>query len=479
MNRTLVLGMDGGGTVTTTWIGDASGAVLGRGQAGPSNIKAVSAKAARNALDLSVLAAFEDAGLDVTPVEVSCLGLAGFDREEDKDWLHKWASQTDWVRRLILVNDGDLALAAGTPRGVGVALIAGTGSIAVGRAEDGRKSRAGGWGYLFGDEGSGYAIAASALRRVARRADGRDPRGGDDALTRHLCRALNIEDTAGLVRAIYGQGFDRAKVAQLAPAVIAASLEDQGIIDEIITPAGVDLADLVIAAARPLGWLGGPLSLAMAGGFLLHCDALSGVVLDQLAARGYDVQALRVENPVEGALMLARRELAVTEAAIDLLVDGAVEHSLRLSFRDLSAIPDESQIHDVASFHPGKKGQAVDLRALLTLALPLPAANYLTLHADRDDFHVSIPLEEIRDRGMVVYRLGDSSLSLDQGGPIRFLIRDPASCHSAELDDCANVKYLSRIELTVKRGRDNRPEDDAAHAELHRKANEPDVRSDP
>ncbi len=153
----------------------------------------------------------------------------------------------------------------------------------------------------------------------------------------------------------------------------------------------------------------------------------------------------------------------------DLVVDGAVENPLRLGFDDLAGLPAEDQIADVAQFHPGRQGHGVDLRAVLRLAQPRPEANYLTLHADRDDFHVSIPLEEIRPRGMIVYRLGDRPLDPTQGGPIRFLIRDPASCHSAELDDCANVKYLSRIELTIKKGRDTRPDDEAAHAALHAK----------
>jgi DMSO/TMAO reductase YedYZ molybdopterin-dependent catalytic subunit len=150
-----------------------------------------------------------------------------------------------------------------------------------------------------------------------------------------------------------------------------------------------------------------------------------------------------------------------------LAVDGAVENRLGLSFDDLAALPAEDQIPDVAPYHPGRSGHGVDLRALLRLAVPRPEARFLTLHADRDDFHVSIPLEAIRDRGMVVYRRGDGPLDPTAGGPIRFLVRDPATCHSAELDDCANVKYLSRIELTTGRGRDTRPEDDASHAALH------------
>ena len=80
---------------------------------------------------------------------------------------------------------------------------------------------------------------------------------------------------------------------------------------------------------------------------------------------------------------------------------------------------------------------------------------------------VSIPLAPIRAEGIVVYRLGDDPLDTKQGGPIRFLIRDPAACHTDELDDCANVKYLSRIELSSRRSRDTRPQDEGAHAALH------------
>ena len=103
----------------------------------------------------------------------------------------------------------------------------------------------------------------------------------------------------------------------------------------------------------------------------------------------------------------------------------------------------------------------------------LPSANYLTLHADRDDFHVSVPLEPLRGQGIVVYRLGPDRLGVEHGGPIRFLIRDPSACHTDELDDCANVKYLSRIELTERRGRDTRPASEADHAALHESQAEP------
>jgi len=153
--------------------------------------------------------------------------------------------------------------------------------------------------------------------------------------------------------------------------------------------------------------------------------------------------------------------------AVVLRIDGAVEEPLNLTYTDLEAMPESAQVQDVSRLHPSRRGDGVLLDALLRLTGVKQAANYMTLHADRDDFHVSIPLAPVRDQGVVVYRVGHDRLSVDQGGPIRFLIRDPSACHTGELDECANVKYLCRIELTERRGRDTRPADEAAHAALH------------
>jgi DMSO/TMAO reductase YedYZ molybdopterin-dependent catalytic subunit len=146
---------------------------------------------------------------------------------------------------------------------------------------------------------------------------------------------------------------------------------------------------------------------------------------------------------------------------------GEVEQPLRLTTADLAALPPEAQVLDVSRFQAGRKGDGVALEALLERARPKATATHVTLHADRDDFHVSVPLEALREQGVVVYKVGDEPLAVAQGGPIRLILRDPASCHTGELDDCANVKYLSRIELTAGRGRDTRPQDEAEHAALH------------
>jgi len=306
-----LLGVDGGGTATEVWLAEPGCRVLGRGTSGPSNAKAVGLEAARRALDSAILAAFDDAGLAPAPVAVACLGLAGFDRPDDRKILTGWVNEARWADRHVLVNDGDLVVAAGTPEGWGVGLIAGTGSIAVGRAPDGRTARAGGWGHLIGDEGSAYGVVLDALRWVARRADGRDPRPvGRDPLTERLCAALGVAEASQIVTTLYSPEFDRARIASLAPEVLAACAEVPEVGQRLLVPAGAALVDTVAAVARALGWPSGVLPLATAGGFLLSATLVLQEMIDGLTRQGYQVAVTPVPDPVRGAVILAERRLA-------------------------------------------------------------------------------------------------------------------------------------------------------------------------
>lgn len=150
-----------------------------------------------------------------------------------------------------------------------------------------------------------------------------------------------------------------------------------------------------------------------------------------------------------------------------LKIDGEVSQPLELSFADFEAFPEAAQVRDVSRFHPTRQGDGVTLQSILDRVQPAESATYLTLHASHDDFAASIPLAAVAAEGIVVYKNAGAPLPVEKGGPVRFLIRDPAACHTAELDDCANVKFVDRIELTAGRGRDTRPEDDEEHEQLH------------
>src|SRR5262249_55420206 len=153
------------------------------------------------------------------------------------------------------------------------------------------------------------AVALGALRLVARRADGRDRRGDDDPLTRHLCTALGVARPAEIVTVLYAAGFDRARIAALAPAVLAAAEDDAEGIPGLLEPGGRALAEMAAAVARTLEWSEGMLPLALAGSFLLAAADVSRSLMAQLAEAGFATKATPVTEPVRGAIVLARQAL--------------------------------------------------------------------------------------------------------------------------------------------------------------------------
>jgi DMSO/TMAO reductase YedYZ molybdopterin-dependent catalytic subunit len=150
-----------------------------------------------------------------------------------------------------------------------------------------------------------------------------------------------------------------------------------------------------------------------------------------------------------------------------LRIDGEVDRPVTLSLADLAMIDARHQVADVSRLDPKRRGEAVTLTGLLVHVGVHPAAAYLTLHSAADDFHASIPLAAVRDLAVLIYRLDGAPLPAKAGGPVRFLIPDHAACHAADIDECANVKFVDHIELSINRGRDNRPQDEQEHAKLH------------
>ena len=141
----------------------------------------------------------------------------------------------------------------------------------------------------------------------------------------------------------------------------------------------------------------------------------------------------------------------------------------QLTFATLAAVEAERQVVDLSRIDPKRRGDAITLAGLMDLVRVRPEARYLGLHAAADDFHASIPLEAVRDRGLLVYRLDGGPLPAKSGGPFRFFIPDHAACKTDEIDECANVKFVDHVEFTVERGADNRPHDESEHQALHAK----------
>jgi N-acetylglucosamine kinase-like BadF-type ATPase len=206
---------------------------------------------------------------------------------------------------LLVVNDAEILLAAGAPAGAALALVCGTGSIVYGRTEDDRLVRAGGWGYLFGDEGSGYAIGAAALRAVMWAEDGR---GGPSLLTDLILERRNLEAAQELISSIYGAESPRAEIAGLADLVERAAMLNDAVARSILDQAAHDLALTVQAAYRKLG--NTPVPMVLTGGTILNSVHFSYAFRQACTELGLAFSMLKeVPEPAEGALLLARRLL--------------------------------------------------------------------------------------------------------------------------------------------------------------------------
>lgn len=302
MNR-LILGIDGGGSNTRALLAGPDGAVLGRGFAPSSNFQSVGFPAAAAAIQQAIVEAFGAAGVALSlPVAALCLGLAGVGRPADRARMEAWAGSQRIAERCIVVTDAEPVLAAGTPAGWGVALISGTGSVCFGRAPQGDTLQVGGWGYLLGDEGSGYDVAIRALRLATQTADGR---AEAHALLRVLLAHWNLAEPADLIGHVYRAEFPRSAIAGLTrPVVNLAEGGDPyaaGLLDE----AAGHLARAGATAARRLGLHEPP--VALAGGLLGSSPRMRAALAEHLGP-GWGPLTY-VEDPAMGTLVLARRLL--------------------------------------------------------------------------------------------------------------------------------------------------------------------------
>lgn len=304
----LVLGIDGGGTGTRTLLAlAATGEVIGRAEAGPSNIQSVGVETALKALDDSIDGAFRMAKIPRAKVGAIGLGLAGVDRQEGLDIIHGWANRSAVSEKIRVANDATLLLAAGTPDGWGLAVIAGTGSIAFVQTPDGRVGRCGGWGYTLGDEGSAYVIAHRALRAACR---AHDRVGPATVLVERFVKRMNAKDAPDLIPAVYRGPWDRAAIAGLAPMVLEAAEEGDSVAREIVESEVSEFARTAIGAIANNDLPKNELPIALAGGLLLNSEMYRKLFLEELNRLGVTPCIVTpVSEPARGAVVLARKLL--------------------------------------------------------------------------------------------------------------------------------------------------------------------------
>jgi len=256
------LGVDGGQSSTTALLGDQFGRVLGMGRAGPCNHVAGTEGKAKfiDAIHGSLKAASAQAGLDPSRIrfESACLGFSG--GPADKKAILREIIPSE---RMIVTNDALIALSGATAGQPGLIAIAGTGSIAFGRNPSGKTARAGGWGYMFGDEGSGFYITRQALRAALRSEEGWGPGTSFGSV---LLQATGAPDINDLLHRLYTPEFPRARIASLAKLVDEAAESGDATAQNILNEAAQQLAILVAAVRGQLFQPGAAAVVSFAGG---------------------------------------------------------------------------------------------------------------------------------------------------------------------------------------------------------------------
>lgn len=216
----LILGVDGGGTKTLAVIADCSGKVRGISKTGASNFQGIGIVRAGINLKEAVEGAIQSAKIDASQIIFANYGIAGADRDADFEIVHSYVKPANPAGGYQITNDTTIALRAGTKDGIGVALIAGTGSNTIGFSSDFRQKKVGGLGKFTGDYGSAIDIAEKGVLASMKYYDGRGPK---TCMYEMFCDALAVEKLEDVIEFYYVDDWRPIQIDHYAPIVFEAA----------------------------------------------------------------------------------------------------------------------------------------------------------------------------------------------------------------------------------------------------------------
>lgn len=298
-----VLGIDAGATKTVCLLADEQGRVIGEGRGPGANLHVAGELAVEKVLHEVMEQALGERA--ITPVAI-CLGMAGVDRDDEARIVRGIMRRIGFKSRTLVVNDALIALVAGGGDAPGVVIIAGTGAIVYGRNDSGDAARAGGWGHMIGDEGSGYWIGREALAAVMRGADGRGPA---TKLTAEILEHFEVSDVSRLPRIVYDRAQPRTAVAALGPLVQRVSEQGDAVATRILERAAEELVLAAGSVTTRLEMRGDAFTFFLAGSIFRVVPWLTADLTRRLVevAPRSRVELLDTE-PATGAVRLAIAE---------------------------------------------------------------------------------------------------------------------------------------------------------------------------
>ena len=307
-NSPLVLGVDGGGTKSLGLLTDGNGAVLARGLVGGSNQNVIGTDAAAANLAALILLCCREAGRTPAEIGAAVIGLAGAGAPHERKALVE-AINGSLHRNggthvaITIETDARIALEGAFAGGAGVVVIAGTGSIVIGKTPSGEIKRVGGWGRTLGDEGSGYYLGLQAIRALTMEFDGR---GSAGSLRKTLASRFDWTTREAVIASVYRGNLD---IPSIAPLVLDAATAGDPVGLGILREAASLLAAQVGVTVRQLG-LAGNSGVVFIGGLIDH-DTLYARLLREAIVASCPQAEVRppLHPPAHGAVLMARQHL--------------------------------------------------------------------------------------------------------------------------------------------------------------------------
>ena len=290
------IGIDGGGTSLRVVIVDDDLYEIASATGEGVNPNTVGLDTAQNRIRQLVRNVLKQGGLH--SVDGVAIGIAGASNEHSADWLRQTLQPVLPEAAIVPSSDMEIALVGARGRLDGILLLAGTGSVAFGISPDGQQQRIGGWGYLLGDEGSGYWIGMQALQSLTRSFDGLIILSSQ--LPQVLMTHLDLQRPSDLIRWLY-QKATPGDVASLAPLVMDLAAQEDKLARDIISKAAEHLTSMVQTLLTNLKL--DRESIVFAGSLLTDNTLLQTMVCQRLDLRSTPVAC---HTPVVGAALLAK-----------------------------------------------------------------------------------------------------------------------------------------------------------------------------
>ncbi len=290
------LGIDGGGTKSKITCADETGKVIFSGSAGAMNGNGITGQQLENNINNIIEVINKNVGVSPSNCIKAAVGAAGISNLKVKNALFEAFSKGGF-KNIDFYGDHETAFATAFPKGEGIILISGTGSLCYGERGDGLKVRAGGYGHIFDDKGSAYSIAVKILEAVAKANDGRL---GKTVFTDLVFKRLGINEISELVGYVYDGNRTKGEIALLATLLSEGIKEGDEAALRILDETASDLSELVLAVEKKLG---GDLDVALWGSTIQKNEYIKEALSKRIQNHVFVVE----EDASCGALRLAMK----------------------------------------------------------------------------------------------------------------------------------------------------------------------------